>query len=312
MLRVGLQGSKNRAGEMTELIRQNDNCIVSGICTGINGHGTDLIPESGYAVTAIDQTQTIVTASDALIFLEHSSQTEALVKQCLKQSRHVFLNPAAPIKPSLLKEYNKLADEAGVIFYLFHKPELKELRKLLRKKKSSPEFIDIYRYAGSQNNSFETIRHALFHEMLFLHALLPYPVKKFKSTTVPYCSDTPFIINLRLEFTNGTTANLTLNTLTGIESRYSELYFSDSMIQVNTLKGNIREKFWDHPEPFNYELCNSIEQETDPSWDISEFLKTLSSLSPPINNYLYGHHIYTTFWELIKEITHNSSFSKNI
>lgn len=302
MLRVALQGKIKYAGNLVEIVRTYDNCIVSGICPGLNEPESEDNKLLDHPVQVFGALNNLIPLSDAVIFLDHQDETIPFVKNCLRQSRHVFINPTSLMNPQLLEEYFKLADEAGVILYLFHKPDLGILSQLIKPGMTSPEFIDIYRYVISENNSSENIKTTILDEMLYIQSVIPFAAKKIKVSTVPYCSDSPFIINLRIDFSNGTNANITINTFTGLESRFSEFYFSDRFIQVNTLDENIIQKYWKSDELSRFNHSSVIKNEKNPSLDILEFLKRISNISFPVNNSDCGYNIYNTCWELIKEI----------
>lgn len=303
MLRIALQGSINDSVKLLETIRSKDNCIVSGLCTELEEPENEKNKLLDHPVQIFSTIHSIIPISDVVIFLEHTNETVPYVKLCLKESRHVFIYPVNLIRPETLKEYVKLAEEAGVILYLFHRPNLGKLENLLNGNGNLPEFIDIYRYVLPKENQPGYVEAVLRDEMLYLTSVAKYPVKKFKVATVPYYSTYPFIINVRIEFTNGSTANLTINTFTGLNTRFSEFYFSDGLIQVNTLEKNIRHRIWKTDKTYKYELNGWLNEEKDLKSEIAKFLSEISKISYPLNHYEFGYNIYNTIWELFREIT---------
>ena len=166
MLRVALQGSITEASKQTQTIRENQNCLVSGVCLDQKEENFILSGETDHLFQIFHSVESVLEISDAVIFLDHNANSIPFVKKCLKESRHVFIKSSGFLRPEVLAEYSMLAEEAGVIFYLFHRPPIGELEELILKENSAPEFMDIYRYVDYNNGNPGEIIGGLFQELL--------------------------------------------------------------------------------------------------------------------------------------------------
>ena len=303
MLRIAIQGNLSEGAKYIDLIRNNSDCILSGLCTETNIQLNEKDKLIDHPVPVFDNIEDLCQVSDVIIFLNHNKSGVNSVKKALRKSKHVFIHPSDILNPDILREYQNLAEEAGVLFYIFHKPFKKDLESLIQNFEGYPEFIDIYRYAGeSAENGSTDLRKLILQEILFLTSINKQAIKSFKTISVPYCSEKPYIINLRIDFANSNSANLTINKFRGVNSRYTEIYFHDHMLKVNTLEKSIhiisRNKKHSDSIPLNTLLLNEFE----PDSDIERFLQKLGSSSFPVTSFESGINAYINTWEILKKV----------
>ena len=128
-------------------------------------------------------------------------------------------------------------------------------------------------------------------------------IKNFKIVSVPYYSEKPYFVNLRIDFANSNSANLTINKFSGVDSRYSEIYFNHRMLRVNTLEKYIRVFHRNKQESDTFPLKTALEDEFDPRGDIERFIKKLRTSEFPANSFESGINAHIISWEILKKLS---------
>jgi hypothetical protein len=303
MIRIALHGELTLAQNYIEIIRDSDRFILSGIYCG-NGKVLiegNMIDQPALIFKAEDD---LIRSSDVIIFLNYDLKNFDLIKRALKESRHVFISPGDIIHPEYIDEIQKLGDEAGVLYRLRHNIIGRDLQKYLIDLQESPEFIDIYRYIPVNKELNESEIHKIIRkEILFAFSVHNRELKKFSVKTVPYCSEAPYIVNIRLDFANSATANLTINFFTHDNSRYAELFFSEKMIRINTNPGLIEYidrkegNFIVEKKPYNYQCENYISEE------LKQFLILLLEKKLAVDYSSSGLSIHKNIWHILNQIS---------
>ncbi|MFW5821204.1 MAG: hypothetical protein ACOCWA_07935 [Bacteroidota bacterium] len=240
MIRIALFGQPALAHNYIEIINNSRNFLLSGI-KAENGSCDYPTENHGFPVTIFENEDDLLTTSDAIIFLNFRNSQYLLLKRALKESKHVLVNPSTFIPHEILCEIQKLGEEAGTLYYLRHKSLndtlLNHLESLYTE---NAEFIDIYRYipAGSERNQ-TLVKKIINREVRFMYSLVHYEIKKINIKTVPYYSINPYIINIRFEFSNSSTVNMTINFFTEGNARYTELYFGKKMLRISSDENKI-------------------------------------------------------------------------
>jgi len=304
MLRIAIQGKLSEGTKFIELIRNNSDCILSGLCTKTDNQLIKQEKLIDHPVPIFDNINDLCLISDAIIFLNHSESGVDEVKQALRKSKHVFIHPQDILNPEILREYHNLAEEAGVLFYIFHKPIKKDLEDHIQNFSGYPEFIDIYRYAiEPEENKPADLNKLILQEILFLTSVNQQAIKNFKIVSVPYCSEEPYFVNLRIDFANSNSANLTINKFSGVDSRFSEIYFNHRMLRVNTLEKDIRVFHRNKQETDAFPLKTTLQDEFDPGGDIERFIKKLRASEFPANSFESGINAHLISWEILKKVS---------
>ncbi len=302
MLRIALNGKISDTEKYTDLVLDQPGCILSGIYyqdlnSCYKGENTD------HPATIADSPEQLTEISDAIIFLGNTRGNLDVIQSTLKKSKHVFIFPDSTISPRILKTFRKLADEAGVLFYIRHDIFSPGFRDLSGINKEAPEFIDIYRYTQLSGENFPSqLFELLQQEIMYLFSLNQVPMKRFSSNTVPYCTENPKFINLRFDFVNRSVANLSINMFTGNQSRYTEIYHANNMIRFNTSGKmiEIADKFRGIRK-IEYDTFN-LDDEKNIGQEISNFLHYLQNGYWAFNSFDTGYQVFETIWEVYRTV----------
>ena len=303
MMRIALHGDINVAQNYIELIQNSDHFLLSGIFP----ENQSLIPYKNFIdqpANILSTAEDLIRSSDAVFFLNYKDDQIELLKKSLKESRHIFLSSEIILTPELINIIQKLGDEAGVLYYLRHNILNSKFQKELENRQESPEFIDVYRYipVDIQPNLLD-IHKIISRELMFVFSVNNRELKKYKITTVPYCSDAPYIVNIRFDFSNSSTTNLTINLFTHDNTRYTELFYNKNMIRMNTNPGIVEYINREHGnyhiarESYNYKDENKLSEE------MKRFLQLLSEKKYPVDFGKSGLSVHMIIWNIINQIS---------
>jgi hypothetical protein len=303
MIRIALHGQLKQAENYLELFQDFPHFILSAIFPtdqnmNVNGKMID------QPAPLIFNEEELMMNSDVILFLNFKSTDFLLLKRALKESKHIFINPSQILFPEIINQIHKLGDEAGIIYYIKHKILNPELQEILDNSYDNLEFTDIYRYVPSNLELKENVlRKIIAKEILFMFSVNNHEITKYKIKTVPYCSDSPFIINVRFDFSNASTANLTINFFTPNNARFAELYYSKNLLRLNSKDGEVE---FIAPDKNSFNVIRkkySMNSEMDASPEIINFLNRISISGKPgdyKNSGLFAHEL---IWEVLRDIS---------
>jgi hypothetical protein len=239
MIRTGIFGTLNSLENTIENIRSFPEYLLTGFYCN-----DPLVYNPSHKSTILNRfscPEDLISVSEVIIIADRPGDFENIIHKVLKNSKHLLIFPDTSLSYNQLETFIKLAEEAGVFLFLFHEDIKTRLPEIIKKYFGRPEFIDIYRSIDqsvltSQRSIFET-----FYEELFLVMKLnPLNPRKFLTTSIPYFSPEPNLLNIRIEFENGTSANVTINKFAEKTERRVEIFRHDRMAVIDSETGEIK------------------------------------------------------------------------
>lgn len=306
MKRIALYGQPALAHKYIDIIDLSDRFLLSGV-KSVNGDFNYPANIINRPVFIFEKDDDLIACSDAIIFLNFQNSQYFLLKRALKESKHIFINPSSFIPSEILFEMQKLGEEAGTLYYLRHKSLNEELLKQFSSSYGhNTEFIDIYRYIPAGNEKTQSLIHKIIgKEVMFIHSLVQHEIKKIRIKTVPYCSLSPYIINIRFDFSNSLAVNLTINFFTQNNARFAELYYGNKMLRINSDENKIELASRDAGK-FKIDRKNfSLNDEGKLIDEIQLFLELLSEENYPVKFQFSGLAVHQTIYYILNEIFEN-------
>ncbi|MCB8994336.1 MAG: hypothetical protein H6538_01880 [Bacteroidales bacterium] len=228
MIRAGVFGSGEVLENALEVLRGHNGFLITGYHSGAS------IISKHAVIKQYTLPDELISVSEALIITNNPGDFLEVIPSILKKSRHLLIFPDHSLSFYHLEDLIKLADEAGVVFYL-HQDGIKDwMKDLVHTHCGKPEFIEIHSYINKQqikpgSGIFETLYKAICTVM----KLNPVNPRKFYTSLVPYYSPNPLMTNVRLDFENGTSANVTINGFLGRDECRIEIYRNDCHVIID-------------------------------------------------------------------------------
>ena len=235
MIRAGIFGSGTTLENALEVFRQHNNILVTGY------HSGSSFIENHNSIPQYFMPEELISVSEVIIISNNPGDFHEIIPLVLKNSRHLLIFPDYTLSFYHLDNMLKLAEEAGVIFYL-HQDGIKEwMRDIVQKYCGKPEYIEVYCHIDKHHlipgtNIFDTLYKAISVVM----KLNPVNLRKFHTNLVPYCSPDPLMTNARLEFENGSSANITVNGFFERSDIRIEVFRNDCEVIIDPLTPEIR------------------------------------------------------------------------
>jgi predicted dehydrogenase len=177
-----------------------------GLCCGFNSHDYE-------ELITLRQFDEVEAAADAVLLFDEKYTSYDYIKTCLRMCKHVFLGHPDLLTTPELNSLEMLAYEAGVKLQVSMAHRFIELNRNAKKQIQKPHIVECNHYV--KRNAKHQVED-LVHEMLLpdidtiLH-LSGERVKHVQATGVGVLFDKPDVVNARIEFYNGCTANLSVS-----------------------------------------------------------------------------------------------------
>ncbi len=237
MIRIGLAGSKKHIISHLEIFAKIPGIQISGYCDEFHSFQENILPFGAEYCATADE---LIKHSDAVVYVtgEHRYYKTAL--QSLKESKHIFLSHGIVENKSQSQQLIKLAGEANVILMVerpgrYHAalasvmPHLKNIR-----------LIELHTQFVSQNgHSYENLFRAVINDLDIIHTVLHSNVKNVKACGIKMVNGNPDVINVRLEFDNGSVANLNCSRVTPENVHFGMFTQQDRITKIDFLSNEV-------------------------------------------------------------------------
>jgi predicted dehydrogenase len=199
-------------------------------------------------------------------------------KTAMQHNKHVFVEKPITQTVEESAELMSLLPKFPVVFQVGHverfNPAFVAAKPLLK----TPEFIETHRLAqfNPRGTDVPVVLDLMIHDLDIILHVVNTPVVNISASGVAVVSKSHDITNARLEFENGTVANLTASRISLKNMRKSRFFQRDAYVGVDFLNKSI--------EVVRLEALNGTPDPYDMVLDLGEGIpsKKLSIESPPI------------------------------
>ena len=205
-------------------------------------HDTDVITskklakDKGY--TFYENINFLIESIDAAIIVSPTTTHYEIAKKCIKKGKHIFVEKPLTNNSIEAKEIERLANENKVIgqvgFVERYNPAFISCREFIK----NPKFIESHRLSdfNPRGTDVSVIMDLMIHDIDIILNIIDSKVKKIDASGVSIISTSPDIANARIEFENGTIANLTSSRISLKKMRKTRIFQSDAYISINFLE----------------------------------------------------------------------------
>ena len=235
MIKVGVIGA-GHLGKIHLNILNNSSFNLIGF------HDTDIISskklekEKGY--TYYEDVNSLIQSIDAAIIVSPTTTHYNIAKDCIKNGKHIFVEKPLTNNSREAREIKELANNNKIIgqvgFVERYNPAFLACKKFIK----NPKFIESHRLSdfNPRGTDVSVIMDLMIHDIDIMLNIIKSKVKKIDASGVSIISNSPDIANARIEFENGTIANLTSSRISLKKMRKTRIFQSDAYISVNFLE----------------------------------------------------------------------------
>lgn len=157
--------------------------------------------------------------------------------KALARRRHVFIEKPIVATPDEAAKLVTLADDAGVKVQVGHVERFNPAFIAAEPYIRQPRFIEAHRLAlfNPRGTDVPVVLDLMIHDLDILCSLIDSPVAHISACGVAIVSPTPDISNARIEFENGSVANLTASRISLKNMRKTRIFQDNAYITVDFL-----------------------------------------------------------------------------
>ena len=193
--------------------------------------------ETEMGIRHFDSIETLIDAVDVVDIVTPTMRHFECASKALKKRRHVFIEKPIVATPGEANALKVLADEANVKVQVGHVERFNPAFIAAEPFIGRPLFIEAHRLAqfNPRGTDVPVVLDLMVHDLDILLSVVKSPVQHVSASGVSVVSPTPDITNARIEFENGTVANLTASRLSMKYMRKTRIFQNDAYITVDFL-----------------------------------------------------------------------------
>jgi predicted dehydrogenase len=178
----------------------------------------------------IGEVDVVDIVTPTIAHFEHASRA-------LRQFRHVFIEKPIVTSPEEARRLIDIAREANVKVQVGHVERYNPAMVAARPFIDNPMFIEVHRLAGfnPRGTDVPVILDLMIHDIDIILHTVQANLRNISASGVAVVTDTPDIVNARLEFDNGCVANLTASRISLNPMRKARFFQRDAYISVDFL-----------------------------------------------------------------------------
>lgn len=287
MLRIGLVGINERSEEhLKELVARNQ--------ISLNGYlSEDDQPIEVYdriGIPLFKHPDELIPLVDICLCSTLSEDNYQLIEHLMKAGKHILIDLPIYVDISISNGLMKTAKESNVTCKICNIHYFNPAFISTEYKIKSPLYIESHRLEmyGHRDYNLDVVQDLMLYDIQLILKLVNSDVKHLSATGVKVLTPTIDIANARLEFSNGTIANLTSSRISQKNMSKMRIFQKDCYHVVNFLQNKS-------------ELVSLNAKEDIPSYPNRNLLQVYTEINPDKNAYQL---LYDSFFE---QVTHKSS-----
>ena len=194
--------------------------------------------EEELGVRCFGSLEELIEAVEVVDIVTPTVQHFHCASKALRLRRHVFIEKPIVATPEEAEQLMRLADEANVKVQVGHVERFNPAFIAAESYIKKPRFIEAHRLAlfNPRGTDVPVVLDLMVHDLDILFTLVDAPVTHVSACGVSVVSATPDITNARIEFANGTVANLTASRISLKNMRKTRIFQDDAYISVDFLE----------------------------------------------------------------------------
>ncbi len=235
MLKIGVLGAGHLGKIHLNCIKQIDNYDLVGFYDPTIE--TARLVEAEMNLKCFDSVDSLIDAVDVVDIVTPTIRHFECAYKALQKRKHVFIEKPIVATPDEANALKKLADEAGVKVQVGHVERFNPAFVAAEPFINEPLFIEAHRLAlfNPRGTDVPVVLDLMVHDLDILLTIVKSCVAHISASGVSIVSPTPDITNVRIEFENGTVANLTASRLSLKNMRKTRIFQKGAYITVDFL-----------------------------------------------------------------------------
>ncbi|MDR2085244.1 MAG: Gfo/Idh/MocA family oxidoreductase [Bacteroidales bacterium] len=236
MLKIGVLGAGHLGKIHIKCIKEIPELNLIGFYD-INKDVAKIVAKE-YNITAFDNLEELISEVDIVDIVTPTIKHFECASLALKMGKHVFLEKPIVATTEEAIELAKIASEVNVKVQVGHVERFNPAYLSVKDRIKDPMFIEIHRLSdyNPRGTDVPVILDLMIHDIDILLHIVKSPIKNIQASGVPVISKTADIANTRIEFENGSVANLTASRISMKKMRKFRIFQHNSYIVIDFLK----------------------------------------------------------------------------
>lgn len=190
-----------------------------------------------FAVKSFDSEESLLASCDAADIVAPTVYHYALAIKAIENSKDIFIEKPICSTPKEANAILKAAKKYGVKGQVGFVERFNPAFLSLLGQEIKPKFIEAHRLSlfNPRGTDVSVVLDLMIHDLDILLKLVDAPVYKIYANGVAILSETEDIANARIEFENGTVANITASRISMKQMRKFRLFQNDAYISMDFL-----------------------------------------------------------------------------
>ena len=236
MLKIGVLGAGHLGKIHLKLIKEIDQYELVGFHDLDEENSRKVEEELG--VKSIGSVDELIEAVDVVDIVTPTLSHYDCASKAIRNHKHVFVEKPLANTLDEGKAIMELMREADVKGMVGHVERFNPAFLALKGQDLNPAFIETHRLAtfNPRGTDVSVILDLMIHDIDVILSMVKANVRKISANGVAVISDTPDIANARVEFDNGTVANLTASRISLKNMRKMRVFQQDAYISIDFLE----------------------------------------------------------------------------
>lgn len=232
-LRAGIIGAGKLGTIHAKAYAQTNNATFIGICD-IDKHKTIACADL-HKIKPFEDYKALIAEVDLLSIATPTNTHFEIAKYAIGQKKHVLIEKPITDDIKHAQQLVTLAKKHKVILQVGHIERFNSAFMATQKMAVNPLFIECHRLSPFPNRSLDIgiVFDLMIHDIDIVLGLVHSPVKRIDAVGVSVLTPFEDIANVRLNFENGCTANLTASRISQESMRKIRIFLKDTYISLD-------------------------------------------------------------------------------
>ncbi|MFO7790230.1 MAG: Gfo/Idh/MocA family oxidoreductase [Bacteroidales bacterium] len=234
MIKAGILGTDTLIETYIDLLMQLNSFQLVGLYDINDEKALDI--HKKFDIPIFTHPDELFDEADALITTSGFNTYQCL-KTALRKSKHIFIEKPAEYSISQTRELINLSDEAGVVvqmgFRHRYNPSFLAARPFISPQVRMIQTRRLLPY--KENCALHPVQDIMLHDVDNILSVVNSSIRKISAYGISTTDQKPDAVNALIEFHNGCIANLTANTIAGMETQNAVFFNPKDYIEIDFL-----------------------------------------------------------------------------
>ncbi len=235
MLKIGIFGVGHLGKFHLANWKEIENTTVVGFFDPNDQHASEVSEK--YGIKRYTDSQALMQDVDAVDIITPTQAHFPVAEEAIRLGKHVFVEKPMVNDLEEARQLIKLVNEAKVKLQVGHVERFNPAFMALEGRDIQPMFIEVHRLAqfNPRGTEVSVILDLMIHDIDIVLHLVKSGIKNISASGVAVMTETPDIANARIEFMNGSVANLTSSRISLKKMRKMRMFQKDAYVSVDFL-----------------------------------------------------------------------------